>query len=74
MWYAILADDSPGTLDKRMEVRPRHLARLEQLKELAGFVEVKLGAEDAAALDAASAINPGEEPVRGPMPAVRAAT
>ena len=32
MWYAILADDSPGTLDKRMEVRPRHLARLEQLK------------------------------------------
>lgn len=32
MWYAILAEDSPGTLDMRMEARPRHLARLEQLK------------------------------------------
>lgn len=32
MWYAILAEDAPGTLERRMEVRPRHLARLEQLK------------------------------------------
>lgn len=32
MWYAILAEDTPGTLDKRLEARPRHLARLEQLK------------------------------------------
>lgn len=32
MWYAIIAEDAPGTLDKRLEVRPRHLARLEQLK------------------------------------------
>jgi uncharacterized protein YciI len=32
MWYAISAEDTPGTLDLRMEVRPRHLARLEQLK------------------------------------------
>lgn len=32
MWYAILAEDAPGTLDLRMEARPRHLARLEQLK------------------------------------------
>ena len=32
MWYAIIAEDFPGTLDKRLEVRPRHLARLEQLK------------------------------------------
>lgn len=32
MWYAILAEDAPDTLDLRMEVRPRHLARLEQLK------------------------------------------
>jgi aryl-alcohol dehydrogenase-like predicted oxidoreductase len=47
---------------------------LEQLTELAGFVEVTLGAEEVAALDAASAIGPGEAPVRGPMPAVRAAT
>lgn len=33
MWYAIIAEDFPGTLDKRLEVRPRHLARLEQLKD-----------------------------------------
>ncbi len=32
MWYAILAEDAPGTLDLRLEVRPRHLARLEHLK------------------------------------------
>lgn len=32
MWYAIIAEDTPGTLDLRLEVRPRHLARLEQLK------------------------------------------
>ncbi len=32
MWYAVIAEDFPGTLDKRLEVRPRHLARLEQLK------------------------------------------
>ena len=32
MWYAILAEDNPGTLETRLEVRPRHLARLEQLK------------------------------------------
>jgi uncharacterized protein YciI len=31
MWYAIIAEDLPGTLQKRLEVRPRHLARLEQL-------------------------------------------
>jgi uncharacterized protein YciI len=32
MWYAIIAEDAPGTLDARLETRPRHLARLEQLK------------------------------------------
>lgn len=32
MWYAIIAEDAPGTLETRLEVRPRHLARLEQLK------------------------------------------
>ena len=32
MWYAILAEDNPGTLETRLDVRPRHLARLEQLK------------------------------------------
>ncbi|MDO8268027.1 MAG: YciI family protein [Moraxellaceae bacterium] len=32
MWYAIIAEDVPGTLATRLEVRPRHVARLEQLK------------------------------------------
>ncbi len=45
---------------------------LEQLKELARSVEVKLDAEALATLDAASVINPGEEPVRGPMPSAQA--
>jgi aryl-alcohol dehydrogenase-like predicted oxidoreductase len=42
--------------------------RMEQLTELAKFVELKLDAEAVAALDAASVINPGEEPVRAPPP------
>ncbi|MFZ5561315.1 MAG: YciI family protein [Pseudomonadota bacterium] len=32
MWYAFIAEDVPGTLEQRMAARPRHLARLEQLK------------------------------------------
>ena len=32
MWYAIIAEDTPGTLQQRLDARPRHLARLEQLK------------------------------------------
>jgi aryl-alcohol dehydrogenase-like predicted oxidoreductase len=42
--------------------------RLDQLKELAKAADVKLDAEAVAALDAASVINPGEEPVRAPPP------
>ncbi len=41
---------------------------LRQLDELAASVDVTLDAEALAALDAASVINPGETPVRGPMP------
>lgn len=32
MWYAIIADDHPGSLDKRLAARPAHLERLEALK------------------------------------------
>ena len=32
MWYAIFAEDAPGTLDLRLETRPRHVARLQQLQ------------------------------------------
>ena len=32
MWYAIIAEDVSGSLEKRLAARPHHLARLEQLK------------------------------------------
>jgi uncharacterized protein YciI len=31
MLYAIVAEDVPGSLPRRMEARPAHLARLQQL-------------------------------------------
>lgn len=31
MWYAIIAEDHEDSLDKRMAVRPAHLARVEEL-------------------------------------------
>nr|VFJ96593.1 MAG: hypothetical protein BECKH772A_GA0070896_1010614 [Candidatus Kentron sp. H]VFJ97992.1 MAG: hypothetical protein BECKH772B_GA0070898_1012313 [Candidatus Kentron sp. H]VFK03131.1 MAG: hypothetical protein BECKH772C_GA0070978_1011413 [Candidatus Kentron sp. H] len=33
MLYAIIAEDVEGSLERRLETRPAHLARLEQLKE-----------------------------------------
>lgn len=33
MWYAIVGDDKPGTLAQRLQARPDHLARLEELKQ-----------------------------------------
>ncbi len=32
MLYAIMAEDFPNSLDKRLAARPAHIARLEQLK------------------------------------------
>src|SRR5580698_2924449 len=32
MWYAIISEDVPGSLSKRLSARPAHVARLEQLK------------------------------------------
>ncbi|WP_144393608.1 YciI family protein [Pleionea sediminis] len=32
MWYAIIAQDVDNSLEKRQQARPKHLARLEQLK------------------------------------------
>jgi len=32
MLYAIVAEDRPGSLEKRLAARPAHLARLEQLQ------------------------------------------
>ncbi|MBZ0248726.1 MAG: YciI family protein [Burkholderiales bacterium] len=33
MLYAILAEDLPGSLDKRLAARPAHLARLKALQD-----------------------------------------
>lgn len=33
MWYALMGEDVPGTLEKRLAARAEHLARLQQLKE-----------------------------------------
>lgn len=32
MWYAIMAEDAPNSLEKRLQARPQHLARLELLQ------------------------------------------
>ncbi|AXE33631.1 YciI family protein [Chromobacterium phragmitis] len=33
MLYAIMAQDAPGTLDRRLAARPEHLARLQALQD-----------------------------------------
>ena len=33
MFYAIMASDTPGTLNARLTARPAHLARLQQLQD-----------------------------------------
>ncbi|MDG1097073.1 MAG: YciI family protein [Methylophilaceae bacterium] len=32
MWYAIIAEDTPNSVEKRMQARPAHLARLTALQ------------------------------------------
>jgi uncharacterized protein len=33
MWYAIISEDVPDSLSKRLGARPAHVARLEQLRD-----------------------------------------
>lgn len=33
MWYAIIAEDTPNSLDKRLQARPEHLGRLKALQD-----------------------------------------
>ncbi|OIR00107.1 YciI-like protein [mine drainage metagenome] len=33
MWYAIIAEDTPNSLDKRLAARPQHLSRLQTLQD-----------------------------------------
>lgn len=33
MWYAIMTEDAPNSLDKRLTARPEHLKRLQNLQD-----------------------------------------
>jgi uncharacterized protein len=33
MWYAIMAEDVPNSLDKRLAARPEHLKRIQALQD-----------------------------------------
>ncbi len=33
MWYAIIAEDAPDSLEKRLQARPGHLERLKALQD-----------------------------------------
>jgi len=33
MWYAIIAEDMPNSLEKRLAARPEHLKRLQVLQD-----------------------------------------
>lgn len=33
MWYAIIAEDAPNSLEKRLQARPQHLDRLKSLQD-----------------------------------------
>lgn len=33
MWYAIMAEDVPNSLDKRLAARPQHLKRIQALQD-----------------------------------------
>ncbi len=33
MWYTIIAEDAPNSLEKRLAARPAHLARLQALQD-----------------------------------------
>ncbi len=60
MLYAIVATDFPNTLDKRMAVRPDHLARLVHLKDEGRLVL-------AGPLPAIDANDPGEAGFTGSL-------
>jgi uncharacterized protein YciI len=38
MLYAIISEDKPGSLERRLQARPAHLARLEALKNDARLI------------------------------------
>ena len=38
MLYAIIAEDNPSSLEKRLSVRPEHVARLQALKEKGSLI------------------------------------
>lgn len=38
MYYLILAKDKPGTLQQRIDTRPAHIERLQQLRDQGGLL------------------------------------
>lgn len=60
MFYMIYAEDAANTLEKRLQARPDHLARLEQLKS-AGRLLI------AGPLPAVDSENPGEAGFTGSL-------
>jgi len=38
MWYSIMAEDIPNSLEKRMQARPEHLARLTALQDIGRLI------------------------------------
>lgn len=53
MWYVIFSQDIENSLEKRMSVRPKHLERLQQLKDEGRLIT-------AGPMPAIDSENPGE--------------
>ena len=60
MLYAIIAEDTPNSLEKRLEARPQHLARLTVLQEQGRLIL-------AGPFPAIDSIDPGEAGFSGSL-------
>ena len=60
MWYAIIGQDVPNSLEKRMEARPAHVARLQELQKQGRLLL-------AGPFPAVDAIDPGEAGFSGSL-------
>jgi uncharacterized protein YciI len=60
MWYAIIGQDIPNSLEKRMATRPAHVARLQELQKQGRLLL-------AGPFPAVDAIDPGEAGFTGSL-------
>jgi uncharacterized protein YciI len=60
MWYAIIGQDVPNSLEKRMATRPAHVARLQELQKQGRLLL-------AGPFPAVDAIDPGEAGFTGSL-------